>query len=538
MNNNKKYIDTSVYSLDSNSIFSVALGFERLAIQELNRNPEVFYLGNNISTYEKDGYEFKISMDKLISLVKEFYVKIVTRNQGISDFTYNELNDYLDSIVSEKMENIAPQSSDSKRFVKLMDKMNNEALTLEGLNARKEAIQVEIENIKKNKSKKGPIDNLVRIMLIVENAMKRFKEIRNEYYGVLDEDDEQVYNPDNDPEFTAPPINTSQSSALTGDNSSLYTTPVKLSDNEEEEEEEEEDDDEEDDEEEEFYEAEDIDIDTLLSEIENDILNKKDPVIIGAKIKKLQEDLKEIIVLDGRIKMEIINFEKISRSKTFSTSWKKKVKTKIKEFKSLISKASPVSDAQSKDSKQYKLGKNPFGLQAMGAEEVKGLPDDADEVDDAVEDEKLVGSALLRGGVVTVEEDDLKFIDEYESYKFDLYQESLNVLKQKPIISKAEAIYRSTKLSTYEGTASNVLREIMITTGSMTSNISKNRINLNQGISIDSKLVESIQKDNDVIMNRFIPVLIESDEIERYYKEPFDKVLNNLSYIDGFVGEL
>ena len=142
------------------------------------------------------------------------------------------------------------------------------------------------------------------------------------------------------------------------------------------------------------------------------------------------------------------------------------------------------------------------------------------------------------GGVVNVEEDDLKFIDEYESYKFDLYQESLNVLKQKPIISKAEAIFKSTKLSTYEGTASNVLREIMITTGSMTSNISKNRINLNQGISIDSKLVASIQKDNDVIMNRFIPVLIESDEIERYYREPFDKVLNNLSYINVFVGEL
>ena len=267
-------------------------------------------------------------------------------------------------------------------------------------------------------------------------------------------------------------------------------------------------------------------------------MKKIDPVIIGAKIKKLQEDLKERIVLDGKIKMQITNIEKISRSKTDSTSWKKKVKTKMKEFKSLISKASPVSDAQPKDSKQNKLGKNPFGLQSMGAEEVKGLPDDADEVDDADEDEKLVGSALLRGGVVNVEEDDLKFIDEYESYKFDLYQESLNVLKQKPIISKAEAIYKSTKLSTYEGTASNVLREIMITTGSMTSNISKNRINLNQGISIDSKLVASIQKDNDVIMNRFIPVLIESDEIERYYREPFDKVLNNLSYINVFVGEL
>ena len=100
--NSRKFIDTSVFSLDGNDIYEVALAFERVAIQELNRNPEVFYLGNNISTYEKDGYEFKISMDKLISLVKEFNVKITTINQGISDFTFNELNDYLDNIISEK----------------------------------------------------------------------------------------------------------------------------------------------------------------------------------------------------------------------------------------------------------------------------------------------------------------------------------------------------------------------------------------------------------------------------------------------------
>jgi hypothetical protein len=39
-------------------------------------------------------------------------------------------------------------------------------------------------------------------------------------------------------------------------------------------------------------------------------------------------------------------------------------------------------------------------------------------------------------------------------------------------------------------------------------------------------------------MNRFIPVLAASDEIERYYSEPFDKVLNNLKCINAFVLEL
>ena len=75
-NNSRNLIDTSVYSLDGNDIYEVALAFEKLAIQELNRNPEFIYQGNNISSYEKDGYDFKIAMDKLISLVKDFMLKL------------------------------------------------------------------------------------------------------------------------------------------------------------------------------------------------------------------------------------------------------------------------------------------------------------------------------------------------------------------------------------------------------------------------------------------------------------------------------
>jgi fructose-1,6-bisphosphatase len=111
-------------------------------------------------------------------------------------------------------------------------------------------------------------------------------------------------------------------------------------------------------------------------------------------------------------------------------------------------------------------------------------------------------------------------------------------LKEKPIFSKADVIFKTSKLQNYEGSASNVLRDILMTTISMTSNIKNNRVNLNAGISVDSNLVNSIKTDNDVIMNRFIPVLAASDEIERYYSEPFDKVLNNLKYINAFVGEL
>ena len=111
-------------------------------------------------------------------------------------------------------------------------------------------------------------------------------------------------------------------------------------------------------------------------------------------------------------------------------------------------------------------------------------------------------------------------------------------MKEKPIFSKADVILKTSKLQNYEGSASNVLRDILMTTISMTSNIKSNRVNLNAGISVDPKLVKSIKTYNDVIMNRFIPVLVVNDEIERYYSEPFDKVLNNLKYINAFVLEL
>ena len=189
-NNSRNLIHTSVYSLDGNDIFEVALAFERLAIQELNRNSEFIYQGNNISSYEKDGYDFKISMDKLISLVKEFYVKVVSRNQGLNDFTSSEIKDFLDSIIAEKLENIPP--GDIKRAQKLMDKMNNEPMTEEGIIARMKAVQVEIDNIKTNKSKKGFIDNFVRLKLIVEPAMNRFVEIRNELFLNENDDEETV----------------------------------------------------------------------------------------------------------------------------------------------------------------------------------------------------------------------------------------------------------------------------------------------------------------------------------------------------------
>jgi hypothetical protein len=173
------------------------------------------------------------------------------------------------------------------------------------------------------------------------------------------------------------------------------------------------------------------------------------------------------------------------------------------------------------------------------------------EAEEEEEEEETSGAGYYRGGVLGNDEEDFvdatdeeinepfqELLSAYNFYRLKLYQDSLSSLKEKPIFSKADVIFKTSKLQNYEGSASNVLRDILMTTISMTSNIKNNRVNLNAGISVDSNLVNSIKTDNDVIMNRFIPVLAASDEIERYYSEPFDKVLNNLKYINAFVGEL
>ena len=42
-----------IYSLDGNSIYDVALKFERLGIQEMNKNPEFTFQGVNIGDSNK-----------------------------------------------------------------------------------------------------------------------------------------------------------------------------------------------------------------------------------------------------------------------------------------------------------------------------------------------------------------------------------------------------------------------------------------------------------------------------------------------------
>ena len=61
-------LHTSINSLDGNSIFDIALIFEKLAIQEMNKQPEYLFQGEYL-TNNKEG-KFKMQFDKLFSLMQ------------------------------------------------------------------------------------------------------------------------------------------------------------------------------------------------------------------------------------------------------------------------------------------------------------------------------------------------------------------------------------------------------------------------------------------------------------------------------------
>jgi hypothetical protein len=70
-----RYLDSSVYSLDGNSIWDVALKFERLGLQEIAKSENFSFQGQDLND-AKASLNFKMEFDKNFSLTKEFYVKL------------------------------------------------------------------------------------------------------------------------------------------------------------------------------------------------------------------------------------------------------------------------------------------------------------------------------------------------------------------------------------------------------------------------------------------------------------------------------
>ena len=65
-----RYLQTSVYSLEGNSIWDVALKFERLGSQEISKTPQTIFQGQDLDT--KSSFNCKMQFDKIFTLVKEF----------------------------------------------------------------------------------------------------------------------------------------------------------------------------------------------------------------------------------------------------------------------------------------------------------------------------------------------------------------------------------------------------------------------------------------------------------------------------------
>ena len=87
-----RYLETSVYSLEGNRIWEVALKFERLGLQEISKTPQTVFQGQDLNN-TKASFNFKMQFDKFFSLIKEFHVKIMSGSRSLNDNIDAELDD-------------------------------------------------------------------------------------------------------------------------------------------------------------------------------------------------------------------------------------------------------------------------------------------------------------------------------------------------------------------------------------------------------------------------------------------------------------
>jgi hypothetical protein len=87
-----RYLETSVYSLEGNSIWEVALKFERLGLQEISKTPQTVFQGQDLND-TKASFNFKMQFDKFFSLIKEFHVKIMSGSRSLNDNIDAEVDD-------------------------------------------------------------------------------------------------------------------------------------------------------------------------------------------------------------------------------------------------------------------------------------------------------------------------------------------------------------------------------------------------------------------------------------------------------------
>jgi hypothetical protein len=134
--------------------------------------------------------------------------------------------------------------------------------------------------------------------------------------------------------------------------------------------------------------------------------------------------------------------------------------------------------------------------------------------------------------------DVLNSIEEtYNENLEELKKEIILGLKDKPELRNRLDVKSTLRLSRYEGSASNVLRDILLTSSSMIQEINNKRVILQESIKQDEKIVSTIKKDNTLIV-KYLKELGDMEEIEKNYLESFEKVVENMDKINIFVNEL
>jgi hypothetical protein len=99
-----RYLETSIYSLEGNSIWDVALKFERLGLQEISKTPQTVFQGQDLND-TKASFNFKMQFDKFFSLIKEFHVKIMSGSRSLNDNVDAELDDQFRLTIIEFNDN-------------------------------------------------------------------------------------------------------------------------------------------------------------------------------------------------------------------------------------------------------------------------------------------------------------------------------------------------------------------------------------------------------------------------------------------------
>jgi len=162
-------LETSVYSLDGNSIWDIALKFERLGLQEINKFPETVFQGQDLND-SRAAFNYKMQFDKLFTLVKEFYVKV----NGTQNM-YNSINDELDEAFMKELY----KQRNSKNVKTSKGKFMKEIETdLEGLKFQDSIDRIKNKMTKTVSSNDGGFLKYAKLEMVLDglNAMYKFIE--------------------------------------------------------------------------------------------------------------------------------------------------------------------------------------------------------------------------------------------------------------------------------------------------------------------------------------------------------------------------